>query len=478
MRYLSTRGGMDPTGFADVLIDGLAPDGGLVIPEAIPVLDPDDLAALAVATYPEVAGAVLTRFGTDGDPDGLDPGDLARVAAAAYGPDRFDHPEVVSLRPLGDGMVLCGLSHGPTLAFKDMAMQLLAGLFDSVLGARRDHMTVLGATSGDTGSSAEHAFAGSASVDVFMLSPLDRMTPFQTAQMYTIDQPNIHNLAVRGVFDQCQDLVKQITSDQGFKVRHRIGAVNSINWGRIVAQVAYYLYASLRVAGPGGEVSFAVPTGNFGNVYAGHVARRMGAPIRRLVVACNENDVLDEFFSTGRYRMRRPGDVLATSSPSMDIAKASNFERYVSDLSGGDAGVVADLFTSPDGFDLSSDPAFAAVAATGMVSGTSRHPDRIATIRELHRRWGVVVDPHTADGITVARRFLEPGIPMICLETAQPAKFSATIVEALGQAPPVPERFAGILDLPQRYQVIDPTPDAVRAAITAATLRRAGHPGR
>ncbi len=382
----------------------------------------------------------------------------------AYGPDRFDHPDVVSLRPLGDGLVLCGLSHGPTLAFKDMAMQFLAELLDLVLTSGQ-RLTVLGATSGDTGSSAEHAFRGSAKVDVFMLSPLDRMSPFQAAQMYTIHHPNIHNLAVRGVFDQCQDLVKQVTADAAFKAEHRIGAVNSINWGRVVAQVAYYLYASLRVAAPGGEVSFSVPTGNFGNVYAGHVARRMGGPIRRLVVATNENDVLAEFFATGRYRVRRPEDVHATSSPSMDIARASNFERYVYDLLGGDARRVAPSDGS-GGFDLGD--VTDAVAATGFAASSSTHADRIATIREVHRRWGVVVDPHTADGITVGRRYVEDGVPMICLETAQPAKFAATIVEALVQPPPVPDRLAGLPTPPQRYEVIDPRPDAVKAAIVAA----------
>ena len=461
MRYLSTRGGMPPAGFPEVLIDGLAGDGGLVVPDSVPALTEAELATLSSAPYADVATAVLTRFAPD-----LGPDDLAKAAATAYGPDRFDHPDVVSLRELGDGLVLCGLSHGPTLAFKDMAMQLLAELLDLVLGVTDGHLTVLGATSGDTGSSAEHAFRGSAKVDVFMLSPLGRMSPFQVAQMYTVDDPNIHNLAVRGVFDQCQDLVKQVTADSAFKAEHRIGAVNSINWGRVVAQVAYYLYASLRVAGPGGEVSFAVPTGNFGNVYAGHVARRMGAPIRRLVVATNENDVLAEFFATGLYRVRGAGDVVATSSPSMDIARASNFERYVYDLVGGDAARVGELFARAGGFDLGD--VAAVVAATGFVAGSSTHADRIATIRDVHRRWGVVVDPHTADGITVGRRYVEDGVPMICLETAQPAKFAATITEALGAAPPVPDRLAGLLDAPQRYQVIDPTPEAVRAAIAGA----------
>ncbi|MBA2338591.1 MAG: threonine synthase [Acidimicrobiia bacterium] len=473
MRYLSTRGGMAPIDFADALVEGLAPDGGLVVPEEIPVFTGDELAGIAGAAYPEVAAVVLNRFVGHGVV-GLDPAAIAEVAGAAYGPDRFDHADVVSLRPLDDGLVLCGLSHGPTLAFKDMAMQLVAGLLELVLGARGERMTVLGATSGDTGSSAEHALAGSAAVEVFMLSPLGRVTPFQAAQMFTITEPNIHNLVVRGVFDQCQDLVKQVTGDTAFKARHRIGAVNSINWGRVAAQAAYYLYASLRVASPGGVVSFAVPTGNFGNVYAGYIARRMGAPIHRLVVACNENDVLDEFLSTGRYRVRHPEEVVTTSSPSMDIAKASNLERFVYDLTGGDTGLVTDLFTGGSGFDLSSQSGWDAMAGARMVSGSSRHADRLATIRTVWQRCGVMVDPHTADGITVGRRFVENGVPMICLETAQPAKFAATIVEALGEAPPVPARWAGLLGLPQRYEVIDPTPQAVRDAISEASWTRSG----
>lgn len=476
MRYLSTRGGMAPADFADALVEGLAPDGGLVVPEDIPVFTADELAGLTAAAYPQVAAAVLHRFVGHGVA-GLDPTAIAEVTRTAYGPDRFDHPDVVSLRSLDEGLVLYGLSHGPTLAFKDMALQLVAGLLELVLVSRGERMTVLGATSGDTGSSAEHALAGSAAVEVFMLSPLGRVTPFQAAQMFTLTEPNIHNLVVRGVFDQCQDLVKQVTSDAAFKARHRIGAANSINWARVAAQVAYYLYASLRVAPPGGAVSFAVPTGNFGNVYAGHIARRMGAPIHRLVVACNENDVLDEFLSTGRYRVRHPDEVATTSSPSMDIAKASNLERFVYDLTGGDAEVTADLFTRGDGFDLSSHPGWEAMAGTGMVSGSSSHADRLATIRTVWQGGGVMVDPHTADGITVGRRFVEEGVPMICLETAQPAKFAATIVEAIGEAPPVPARWAGLLGLPQRYEVIDPTPEAVRDAISEASWTRSAGGG-
>ncbi len=466
MRYVSTRGGMAPATFTDVLLDGLAPDGGLVVPERVPSIDLPDLSGLRQAPYEEVALAVVSRFADDIARD-----DLGAMISSAYSRTVFTHPDVVSLRQLGDGVHLAGLAHGPTLAFKDMAMQLLGRMFDWVLAERSEHLTVLGATSGDTGSSAEHALAGSDHVDVFMLSPLGRTTPFQAAQMYTVYADNVHNLVVRGVFDDCQDLVKAVNADATFKAAHHIGAVNSINWARIVAQTAYYVFAYLRVAPDiGAEVSFAVPTGNFGNVYAGYVARRMGIPIRRLVVACNENDVLDEFFRTGRYTVRRAADVAATSSPSMDIAKASNFERYVYDLLDHDAELTAELFARVDaggGFDMSGQPALRRVGATGLASGTSGHADRVATIRRLHADHGIVVDPHTADGVTVGLRHLDAGVPMICLETAQPAKFADTIVEALGFAPPVPAGWEDLLDRPQRFDVIEPDVAAVKNTIDA-----------
>jgi threonine synthase len=295
------------------------------------------------------------------------------------------------------------------------------------------------------------------------------MSPFQTAQMYSLVEPNIFNLAVRGVFDDCQDIVKRVSGDPEFKRRLRIGTVNSINWARLVAQVVYYFKAWLAITTRDEEeISFAVPTGNFGNVCAGHVARMMGLPIRRLIVATNENDVLDEFFRTGRYRVRPPADVVPTSSPSMDISKASNFERFVHDLVGRDPTVVADLWRRIDAageFDLAGTPHFARVAAFGFVSARSSHADRVATIREIERRYGVVIDPHTADGVKAGLARREPGVPLVCLETARAAKFEATIREALGRSPDRPKGLEDLEARPQRFDVIAPDVEAVKAYI-------------
>jgi len=466
VRYISTRGGMTPARFCDVLLGGLAADGGLVVPESFPTLSAGELAALQGATYEQVAQAVVSRFVDD-----IPEADLAALIAAAYDRRLFHHPAVVSLRQIEPGFHMAGLAHGPTLAFKDMALQLVGRLFEYELARRGEHLTVLGATSGDTGSSAEYAMIGARNVDVFMLSPLGRTSPFQAAQMYTLDEPNIHNLAVRGVFDECQDLVKEVTGDAAFKQTHRIGAVNSINWARIVAQAVYHVFVYLAVAPEvGAPVDIAVPTGNFGNVYAGFVARRMGVPIRHLIVATNENDVLDEFFRSGRYRVRPAADVIATSSPAMDISKASNFERYVHALLGDDSTATSALFSGlgpASAIDLSNDQGFARIAATGFVSGSSTHADRIATIRRLHADHGLVVDPHTADGVTVGLEHRDPDVPLVCLETAQPVKFAATIAEAVGTPPPVPARFADLFQRPQRYDVIDVDVAAVKAHIAA-----------
>jgi threonine synthase len=291
-----------------------------------------------------------------------------------------------------------------------------------------------------------------------MLSPHGRMSAFQRAQMFSLQDPNIHNLAVKGMFDDCQDVVKRVNADSQFKARHRIGAVNSINWARIAAQVVYYFKGYFSATSDGArEVSFAVPTGNFGNIYAGYVARCMGLPIRRLILASNENDVLDEFFRTGRYRVRK--SAIATSSPSMDISRASNFERYVFDLLGRDSVRLRQLFASGGEFDLAPLP------ATGFVSGRSTHADRLATIRQLHAKYGVTIDPHTADGVKVGLEHREPGVPLVCLETALPAKFADTIREALGREPARPAGFEDLEKLPQRFEVIDPDPAAVQRGI-------------
>ncbi len=442
---------MAPLPFCDILLEGLAPDGGLALPESLPQLDSATLEAWRELDYATLAARVLGLFIDD-----ITREDLLAMTRAAYAPEVF--PTIAPIKPLRPGLALLGLSEGPTLAFKDMAMQFLGQAFEHVLARRGQVLNILGATSGDTGSAAEYALRGKRGMAVFMLSPHGRMSAFQRAQMYSLQDENIHNIAVRGVFDECQDIVKTLAGDLDFKSSHRLGAVNSINWARIAAQVVYYVWGWLRATtGPGQPVSFAVPSGNFGNILAGHIARRMGVPIRRLVLATNENNVLEEFFRTGVYRPRPASQTHATSSPSMDISRASNFERFVFDLVDQDPARVRALWAAlaRDGqFDLSTlKPTF--TERHGFVAGVSTHADRLDTIRRLYRETGVLVDPHTADGIKVAREHLEDGVPMLVLETALPAKFAETIQEAIGEAPPVPEALRDLHQRPQRVQVMD-----------------------
>jgi threonine synthase len=464
MRYVSTRGGLPPAAFTDILLEGLAPDGGLTIPESYPRADSATLAAWRSLGYRELAVEILARYVDD-----IARESLQEIIDRTYTAQVFGSDEITPIRTLEPGLHLLGLSNGPTAAFKDVAMQLLGGLFEHVLARRNETLNILGATSGDTGSAAEYAMRGRRGIRVFMLSPHGRMSPFQTAQMYSLADPNVFNLAVRGVFDDCQDVVKRVSADAAFKTRYRIGTVNSINWARLLAQVVYYFKAYFAVtAREGAEVSFAVPSGNFGNVCAGHVARMMGLPIRRLIVATNENDVLDEFFRCGRYRVRPSAAIVATSSPSMDISKASNFERFVFDLVGRDPRVVAELWRELDAageFNLAGTAHFARVRDFGFVSGRSSHADRLATIRDVDRRYGVVVDPHTADGIKAGLAHREAGIPLVCLETALPVKFDSTIREALGRAAPRPSDYADLEARPQRFELIDLDADAVKAYI-------------
>ena len=450
MRYVSTRGEAPARRFSEILLEGLAPDGGLYVPESCPKAD---LAAWRPLSYPDLAFAVLSQF-MDDIPD------LGRILGKTYTRELFGSEEITPPKTLEAGLHLLALSNGPTLAFKDIALQLLANLFESVLQKENKRLNIVGATSGDTGSAAEHALRGKRNVSVFMLSPHGRMSAFQRAQMYSLQDANIHNLAVRGMFDDCQDVVKQVNADAAFKERYRIGAVNSINWARIAAQVVYYFKGYFSVTKNNKEeVSFAVPSGNFGNIYAGYVARAMGLPVRRLILASNENDVLDEFFRTGRYRARKAA--VATSSPSMDISRASNFERYVFDLLERDGSRVKRLFTSGEELDLSLVP------RRGFASGRSTHADRLATIRSMHAKYGVTIDPHTADGVKVGLANREPGVPLVCLETALPVKFAETIREALGRDPERPAGFARIEDLPQRFEVIAPDAGAVQRYIAA-----------
>ncbi|OZI56607.1 threonine synthase [Bordetella genomosp. 4] len=465
MKYISTRGGMAPQAFTDILLEGLAPDGGLAVPETLPQISADTLESWRGLSYADLAFEVLSTFATDIPAD-----DLRRLTHAAYREGVFSTADIVPLRPLDGGLQLLGLSEGPTLAFKDMAMQFLGQVFEYVLTQRGATLNILGATSGDTGSAAEYALRGKRGVSVFMLSPHGRMSAFQRAQMYSLQDENIHNIAVRGVFDEAQDIVKSLAGDLQFKTQYRLGAVNSINWARIAAQVVYYFHGWLRATtGRGQQVSFAVPSGNFGNILSGHIARSMGLPVRRLVLATNENNVLEEFFRTGIYRPRGAEHTYATSSPSMDISRASNFERFVFDLVGRDPQRIKALWAdlARDGhFDLSSlKPAFE--SQYGFVAGTSTHDDRLSVIRTTHEATGVLIDPHTADGVKVAREHVEPGVPMLVLETALPAKFSETIEAALGKRVEPPAPLADLESLPQRVEVMDCDAQLVRRYIEA-----------
>ncbi|AVO41967.1 threonine synthase [Simplicispira suum] len=460
MLYLSTRGHPERKHFCDILLEGLAPDGGLYLPEHYPQIDDAALTRLRRVLreqgYAELAFEILSLYIDD-----IPANDLRALCHKTYTAEIFGTPEIVPLRPLEPGLWLQALSNGPTLAFKDMAMQLLGNLFEYELARRGEELNILGATSGDTGSAAEYAMRGKRGVRVFMTSPHGRMSAFQQAQMFSLQDENIHNIAIEGVFDDCQDIVKAVSNDLAFKRKYKIGTVNSINWARLLAQVVYYFAGYLQATTSNDQkVSFAVPSGNFGNICAGHVARSMGLPIAKLVVATNENDVLDEFFRTGVYRVRASADTHETSSPSMDISKASNFERFVFDLLGRDGARTQALFgeaLAREGrFDLSADPHFADAAKRyGFVSGKSTHADRLATIRDTHQRFATTIDTHTADGVKVARQHLGAlDVPMIVLETALPIKFAETITEALGHPPARPARFDGIEALPKRVQVM------------------------
>ena len=462
MKYLSTRAVSGDTSdrkrFCEILLEGLAPDGGLYLPESYPQVDAATLEKWRKLPYADLAFEILSLYIDD-----IPASDLKAICRKTYTAQVFGSAEIVPLRPLEPGLYLEALSNGPTLAFKDLAMQLLGNLFEYELARRGEELNILGATSGDTGSAAEYALRGKKGVRVFMTSPKGRMSAFQQAQMFSLQDKNIHNIAIEGVFDDCQDIVKAVSNDLDFKRQYKIGTVNSINWARLMAQVVYYFsgYFQATAASTGSarteikKVSFTVPSGNFGNVCAGHVARMMGLPIDKLVVATNENDVLDEFFRTGVYRVRGSADTHETSSPSMDISKASNFERFVFDLLGRDGGKTKSLFhdqlSQRGRFDLSGDAAFADAARRyGFASGKSTHDDRIDTILDTYMRFDSIIDTHTADGVKVARQHLQPGVPMIVLETALPIKFAETIEEAIGIPPPRPEKFEGIEMLPKR----------------------------
>src|SRR5450830_783341 len=499
MHYVSTRAdasaassspsnASSSASFSDILLGGLAPDGGLYLPAEYPQVTGAELDAWRKLSYADVAIAILKKFATD-----IPEADIEALARKTYTSETYPNAppsenaaDITPLRVLedegGKKLVLQALSNGPTLAFKDMAMQLLGNLFEYALAKEGAELNIFGATSGDTGSAAEYAMRGKRGIRVFMLSPHKKMSAFQTAQMFSLQDPNIFNIAVEGVFDDCQDMVEAVSNDLEFKARYKIGTVNSINWARVVAQVIYYFRGYLAATKSNEEkVSFTVPSGNFGNICAGHIARMMGLPIDKLVVATNENDVLDEFFRTGVYRVRKSSETYHTSSPSMDISKASNFERFIYDLVGGDAARVKALFHKVEtagGFDLtgaagSDGDEFASVLRYGFASGKSTHDDRLETIRFAEKTYGITVDTHTADGVFVARKFAAPGVPMIVLETALAAKFNDTILEALGTDAPRPAGFENIEALPQKVTVMSTDLAQMKAYIAA----HSGHGG-
>ena len=469
MKYISTRGQTEPMDFSDVLLMGLAPDGGLMLPESYPQVDSATLNKLRKLSYPELAFEIMRLFATD-----IDETDLKDIINRTYTKEVFGSDDIVPVRQLEDDLYILGLSNGPTLAFKDVAMQFLGNAFEYVLKKKGKRLTIIGATSGDTGSAAEYALRGKDNIEVFMMSPHGKMSEFQRAQMYSLTDANIHNIAIKGMFDDCQDIVKALQQDADFKAKYSLGTVNSINWGRILAQIVYYFKAYFAVTEDNEQkISFCVPSGNFGNICAGHIAREMGLPVDRLIVATNENDVLNDFFNQGVYTPRPADKTYVTSSPSMDISKASNFERFVYLLLEKDSNRVHELFDgvkTGKGFDL-SDVLDAVNSRYGFAAGKSTHQDRLNTIKSVYENYNDLIDPHTADGVKVARELQKQGEVIVCAETALPVKFSETIFEAVGEIDiERPEHTKDIESLEQHVTVLDNdaslVADEIRAVVS------------
>lgn len=458
MRYVSTRGGAGSRSFEEVLLAGLAEDGGLFVPERWPRLDAGTFASLAGQDYPTTAAAILEPFVADS----FTPEEVRRICREAYA--QFTHAATAPLSQLAPDDWLLELFHGPTLAFKDFALQVLGRMFETVLARRDGWITIVGATSGDTGSAAIHAIAGRARMAIVVLHPHGRVSPVQRRQMTTVDAPNVLNIAIEGTFDDCQSIVKALFADAALRKELRLAAINSINWARIAAQAAYYVYAALRLDGLRRPPLFAVPTGNFGDAYAGHVARQMGLPVRRLIVATNRNDILARFFASGIYRR---GQVVPTRSPSMDIQVASNFERLLYELEDGDPQRVRahmEAFAARGRIALDRDCCRAIL--DGFAGGSADEETTLATIRELYAATGEIVDPHTAVGIAVGRRLrLADEGPLICLATAHPAKFADAVREAIGREPPQPTQLVGIDQRRERFEVLPAATGPVRDRI-------------
>jgi threonine synthase len=454
LRYVSTRGEAPELGFEDVLLTGLARDGGLYVPAHWPQLSAHSLRLLRGQSYEEVACAVMVPFIAGAVPEA----DLKRMIAEAYG--GFGHPAVAPLKQLDDNRWLLELFHGPTLAFKDVAMQLLARLMDWALAKRRARATIVGATSGDTGGAAIEAFKASRHAAIFILHPHGRVSEVQRRQMTTVASPSVHNIAVEGNFDDCQAIVKALFNDHGFRDLVGLAGVNSINWARIMAQIVYYVTAALSLGSPDREVSFCVPTGNFGDIFAGFVAKRMGVPIDRLVIATNINDILARTLATGRYETK---GVKPSSSPSMDIQVSSNFERLLFEMHGRDVNMLRRLMAglAQSGAFTVGDRELQAIR-NEFDAGAADEAATAATIRETLATTGELLDPHTAVAYAVARRQEPSASPMVTLATAHPAKFPDAVEKASGVRPGLPPRLAHLLSAEERFTVLPNDVAAVR----------------
>ncbi len=448
-------------GFSDAILAGLASDGGLYVPQSWPQVGAQEIASFAGKPYAEVAYAIISRF----TGDEIAPAKLKQIIDAAYAD--FRHPSVAPLIELAPGHFALELFHGPTLAFKDVAMQFLSRMMDHILAERGLRATIVGATSGDTGSAAIEAFRGRDTTDIFILHPQGRTSPVQRLQMTTVLDENVHNIAIEGTFDDCQNIVKAMFNNHGFRDRVRLSGVNSINWGRIVAQIVYYFTAAVSLGAPHRPVSFTVPTGNFGDIFAGYCAKAMGLPIDRLVIATNANDILRRTMETGRYDM---AGVAPTISPSMDIQISSNFERLLFEGAGRDASAVVRMM---DG--LKQSGGFAVPEGTlnairrDFAAGTTDEAATKATIASVHAKAGYLLDPHTAVGVSVAMQQPQSGVPMVTLATAHPAKFPAAVKAASGIDPALPAWLADLYDRPERLSVLANQQQSVEDFILART---------
>ncbi len=466
MRYVSTRGSAPALAFDDVLLAGLARDGGLYIPEHWPQFSPAEWRALRDRPYAEIAYAVMRPFvgGTIADAD------LKRLCAETYTPAVFGHAAVAPLKQLAPGLWSLELFHGPTLAFKDFALQLVGRLFDHVLTKRGTRVTVIGATSGDTGSAAIAACLGRAAVDVVMFHPHGRVSDVQRRQMTTVLAPNIHNVALDGTFDDCQDAVKAMFNDLEFRDRHSLSAVNSINWARVAAQIAYYAHAALSLGAPDRKVSFCVPTGNFGNVLAAYAAKKMGLPVDRLVVATNRNDIMARTIQSGRMALET---VAPTVSPSMDVQVSSNFERMIFELAGRDGATTASMmqeFRKSGRLDFPAN--MQASLAREYEGGACGEAETLAEIGDTFRTTGELVDTHTAVALHVARKAHRAGETLVVASTAHPAKFPDAVEKASGVRPALPKHLAGLMTKPERVTRLPNDMAKVKEFVAAATARK------